>query len=433
MQEQMTINRPRLRLYWLLLVLVLLIGGGVFFATSSHPNIWPLRNVLLYQVNAWREAQFGTPAPTGTGALRGCVVSNTGEPLPGATVLVSEHDGVTHSAAADATGCYQIAGIPAGRYVPVAGAAGHPDTAVRSWGQPLSIDADATRMLDMTLPPNSLPAVAPGTNLRISEPITLTWALPTPGEAVRRELHFNSGGKPNQLTYLYSPVTGSDLLPTLLAVYPGPADTWEGVSIPLAAAGYTVIAVGPAYSLELDNDIDELQRLVNFARAGKLPRADGQRMAVLGGSYSSLHVMAMLRRDVGFRGAVLLGPPTDLFDLRRRFEEGSFFPPFGLDQVLIALGTPDTQPERYWRFSARYHVRRDMPPLLLMHSRNDEVVPFQQSELLAEELDAVGVEYEAHFFDGMSHYLLADRPSEDLDRLYNITLDFLERTLIEVP
>jgi hypothetical protein len=26
--------------------------------------------------------------------------------------------------------------------------------------------------------------------------------------------------------------------------------------------------------------------------------------------------------------------------------------------------------------------------------------------------------YEAHFFDGMSHYLYADRPSQDLSMLY---------------
>jgi hypothetical protein len=29
----------------------------------------------------------------------------------------------------------------------------------------------------------------------------------------------------------------------------------------------------------------------------------------------------------------------------------------------------------------------------------------------------------------MSHYLLADRPSADLDKLYTITVDFLRRVL----
>jgi dipeptidyl aminopeptidase/acylaminoacyl peptidase len=150
---------------------------------------------------------------------------------------------------------------------------------------------------------------------------------------------------------------------------------------------------------------------------------------VLGGSYSSLHVQRLLERDGGFRGVVLMGSASDLFDLRRRFEEGSFFPPFGLDQTLIAMGMPDTGPEPYWRYSSRYHLRRDLPPVLLMHSRSDEVVPFQQSEQLAADYARLGVPHEAHYFDGMSHYLLTNQPSEELTRLYTITTDFLRRTL----
>jgi dipeptidyl aminopeptidase/acylaminoacyl peptidase len=266
--------------------------------------------------------------------------------------------------------------------------------------------------------------------LQISAPVTLTWALPQPSVAVRRQLSYDSGGRPNQLTYLYTPVmAGPAPLPMLLAVYPGAADTWEGVSIPLAAAGYTVVAVGPAYALDLEDDIAELQRLVAFARAGALPGADGARMALLGGSYSSLHVQALLERDSGFRGVVLLGGISDIFDMRRRLEQGSFIPPFGLDQALIALGTPNISPERPWRYSSRFHLRRGLPPIMLMHSRNDKIVPFQQSEQLAADLERLGVPHEAHFFDGLSHYLLADQPSEELTTLYEITLTFLRGAL----
>jgi len=113
--------------------------------------------------------------------------------------------------------------------------------------------------------------------------------------------------------------------------------------------------------------------------------------------------------------------------MRRRFEQGSFIPPFGLDQALIALGTPDISPERPWRYSSRFHLRRGLPPILLMHSRNDEIVPFQQSEQLAADLTRLGVPHEAHFFDGLSHYLLADQPSAELTTLYDLTLAFLRR------
>jgi dipeptidyl aminopeptidase/acylaminoacyl peptidase len=406
---------------WIFVIFLLLIAAGIFFATSNNPNIWPLRNTLSYHVTTWWEDQFGSAQSAGEGILRGCVTSSEGQPIPGATVLVSERDGTTHTARTDSSGCYEIEDIPESNYVPVAGAPGYADRTLRR----VYIAADSQHTLDLTLQPYTPPDVAPGTNLRLSEPVTVTWPLPQPSEAVRREINYTSGGEPNQSTWLYTPTSNSQQSPTLLAIYPGPADTWEGVSVPLASAGYAVIGIGPEYALDLDEDINELQRLVQFARAGRLPGASSEQIAVLGGSYSGLHAMRMLRRDVGFCAAVLLGPPSDLFDYRRRFEEGSFFPPFGLDQALIALGTPDTSPERYWRNSARYHLRPDMPPILLMHSRDDEIVPFQQSELLAAALERQQIPHDVYFFDGMSHYLRADEPSPQLDNLYTITLQFL--------
>jgi len=425
----MTIKPHPRRRQLLIALLLILVLTTLYLATTDNAMIWPIRNTLTYRLERWWSANMGASQPAGFAELHGCVRSDQGTPLPGATVLLSERDGTVHRATTDASGCYRIGDVPAGTYAPIASAPDYADTAIRPWGLPLRLGAGERRALDITLPPAALLAPSPGAELRIGTSITLTWALPKPSMAVRRQISYDSGGRPNQLTYLYTPITDTQILPTVLAVYPGPADQWEGVSIPLASAGYAVVAVGPAYALDLEDDIAELRRLVAFTRAGLLPRADGRRIVVLGGSYSSLHVQRLVEDDSDFRGVVLLGAATDLFDLRRRFEQGSFSPPFGLDQALVALGTPDTSPERYWRYSSRFHLRRDLPPILLMHSRSDEVVPFQQSEQLATDLDRLGVHYEAHFFDGMSHYLLADRPSADLDKLYAITVDFLRRVL----
>jgi pimeloyl-ACP methyl ester carboxylesterase len=413
---------------WPLLVLLAVVLALVFLATTDNPAIWPARNMSSYRLTRWWEARVGAGQPAGAAVLSGCIRSDTGAPLPGAAVLLSERDGALHQALADASGCYHIAGLPAGAYVPIASATGYAGAAIRPWRLPLRLSAGEQRTLDITLRPAAPPAPSPGANLRVGAPITLTWALPRASVATRRQITYASGSRENQLTFLYTPVvTDSAPLPTLLAVYPGAADLWEGVSIPLAAAGYAVVAIGPGYALDLEDDIDELRRLVGFIRAGLLPGADGRRIVALGGSYSSLHVQRLVAGDTGFCGVVLLGAANDLFDLRQRFEQGSFHPPFGLDQALIALGTPDTSPERYWRYSSRFHLRRDLPPILLMHSRDDEVVPFEQSERLAADLGRLGVAHEMHLFDGMSHYLLADRPSADLDRLYAITTDFLRR------
>ncbi len=186
--------------------------------------------------------------------------------------------------------------------------------------------------------------------------------------------------------------------------------------------------MGPVYALDLEDDIAELRRLVAFTRAGLLPGADGRADRRAGRQLQQPALQRLVASDTGFRGVVLLGAASDLFDLRLRLSRATA-PAFGLDQALIAPGTPNTAPERYWRYSSRFHLRRDLPPILLMHSRSDEIVPVEQSEQLAADLDGLGQHYEPHFFDGISHYLLADRPSDDLDRLYSITLDFLDRTL----
>jgi dipeptidyl aminopeptidase/acylaminoacyl peptidase len=109
--------------------------------------------------------------------------------------------------------------------------------------------------------------------------------------------------------------------------------------------------------------------------------------------------------------------------MRYRLEQGTYIPPFGLDKALIALGLPGQEPRRYWRYSGAYRVRPDFPPLAIIHSRTDEIVPYQQSELLSENLTTVGVLHETHYFDGSSHYLLDDEAEE----IYRITLDFLAK------
>lgn len=432
-QAPATPPRPQaggLRRWWPLIVLAVV--GAVLFglATTDHPSIWPVRNILAYQLENWWADQVGAPQPAGTGALAGCIRDTAGTPLPTALVLLAEPDGTTHTASVGADGCYLLADLPAGPYVPMVGAPGYADRAVRrAWGWTVEIQPGQRHPLDVALEPATPPTVTPGRELRIGAPVTLTQELPQPGVAVRRELTYSSGGQPNQPTFHYLPVTDTAALPTLLTVYPTPALEWETASVALASAGYSLLAIGPTYTFDLEADIAELQRLVAFARAGRLPRTDGEAIALLGGSYSSLHVWRLLMRDSAFQGVVLLGPPTDLFDLRRRFEAGSFFPPFGLDQALIALGRPNTAPERYWRYSARYNMHPDLPPLLLMHSRADEIVPFQQSELLAAALERSGADYDAYFFDGMEHYLLADEASPQLNQLYERALVFLARVL----
>jgi len=428
--------KKMLRLRWLVVAgLSLLLGFTPWFFTTDstvitdnaviadNATVWSIRNTVQYHLLRWWWSLAGQPVSEETGALQGTVRDTQGQPIFNAWVLLSGWDGTTYAKPTNENGQYNIDQIPTGKYRPVVGAPGYQSVILKKEGDDLQINAGDTTTVDAVLPLEMSLPVTPGQNLTLTDPLTLTCTTPLTTTATRQEVSFDSGGQSNQPTFYYTPVTAplTSRLPVLLVVYPGPANTWECVSIPLAAAGYAVIAAGPAYTFELENDIDELQRLVEFARAGQFPAADGRIIALLGGSYSSIHVQRLLQRDQNFAAAVLFGPPTDLFDMRRRLEDGTYIPPFNLDKALIALGLPSREPLRYWCYSGAYHVRPDYPPMIIFHSYSDDVVPYQQSELLVNNLKLVGAPYEIHFFHGTGHYLF----DQDSLQLYEITLDFL--------
>ncbi len=416
---------------WLILIALVLGLILAWILTTDHPAVWPIRNTVEYHIlTTWWE-WAGQPQVGDPGLLRGTVRDARGRPITGAWVLVSRWDGTTYTGRTDETGQYLIDDIPAGSYRPIAGATGYEDVLLGSFWKKVGIRPGEETRVDVVLPDQKLAAVSPGGDLTLGEPTTLTCSRPFDTTANRRQVTFDNAGEPNQLTLYYTPITATatSQLPILLAIYPGPADTWECASLPLTTAGYAVVGTGPAYTFELEKAIDEQERLLEFARTGRFPGSDPTRIAILGGSYSALHVQRLIQRNQDYQAALLLGPPTDLFDMRRRLEQGSYIPPFGLDQALIALGLPDREPQLYWRYSGAYHVRSDFPPLAILHSRSDEVVPYQQSRLLATNLDQVGAAYEIHFFDGASHYLLAEEGDADAIKIYEITQDFLARHL----
>jgi dipeptidyl aminopeptidase/acylaminoacyl peptidase len=421
--------RANKRSFVVAVAVLLAVPALVWLATTDNSAVWPVRNILQYRLLTWwweRTAQAAEELP---GTLEGTVSDIRGKPIEGAWVLLARRDGTTYRDRSDAAGQYHIAGLPPGTYRPVAGAPGYDSVQFGDGAARVQIRAGTATEADVRLPAEPVRTVMAGHDFSLGEPSTGSCESPLASNAIRRQIHFQSDHQPNQPAFYYTPLTTTTTSrwPLLLAIYPGPADTWECASLPLAEAGYAVLATGPAYSFDLEADIDELARLLDFVRAGQFPGADGDRIAILGGSYSSLHVQRLLQRREPVRAAMLLGPPTDLFDMRRRLENGSYIPPFGLDQALIALGFPDRVPLRYWRYSGAYHVRSDFPPLAILHSRSDQVVPYQQSELLIEHLSQVGATYEVHFFDGGSHYLLAEE--SDAQDIYRISLAFLEKYL----
>ncbi|MDM8527930.1 carboxypeptidase regulatory-like domain-containing protein [Anaerolineales bacterium HSG24] len=410
-----------------LIITILLIICVIWLATTSHLAVWPVRNSLQYQALTWWWHYVGEPQQGEPGVLTGTITNQHGEPLSGAWVLLSRWDGTTYHCRTDDQGRYQIDGIPAGNYQPAAGAPDYDN----QLGEAVTIEAGQITMLPIRLSLTAPHSVSPAQRFSLSEPTSLTCYEPFVSTANRRQVYFDNAGQPNQLTFYYTPITTTARLPILLVIYPGPVDSWECASIPLTAGGFTVLAVGPPYSFAVEAQLDELERLIDLAQGDVFPHGDGQRVGLLGGSFSSIHVQRIIQRRQDVQAALLLGPPTDMFAMRHHLESGTFIPPFGLDQIMLAAGFPDREMMRYWRYSAAYHVRPDFPPLAILHSRSDEVVPIEQSERLATNLAAVGAVHETYFFDGASHYLMAAEADEDTDKVYHITLDFFARHLAQ--
>lgn len=407
-------------------VLSIILGTIVLWAAvSDNPAVWPVRNTLEYHAaRAWWNVA-GEPIVSKTGIVTGKITADSGKAIENAVVLLSEWDGRVHATLTDAKGDYRIAGTPMGFYRLAVTAPGFEPLQSGGILRGVTVRPGSQTEASFRLKRKNMTPLVPLSPPEKDDPQTLVCKTPVSGEARRETLHFKDAGR-DELIFLYKPTEYEGRsIPALLTVYPGPVDTWECVSIGLAQAGYAVLAIGPAYRMELTQDVDLLERLVAMVKNGGLRDVDPTKVAALGGSYSALLLELLMLRNPGLDAIVLLGPPTDMFDFRRRFEREGFIPPFGLDRALVALGLPSREPLRYLKHSMVYHVHKGLPATIIFHSYQDEIVPFQQSGLLAESLRQEGVETELHLFDGASHYLLED--GEASMTIYQQTLNFLKR------
>jgi hypothetical protein len=404
----------------------ILLGSVLLWsAVSENVNVWPVRNTIDYHLaqSWWNLA--GKPERSRTGSILARITDEKGKPIEQAVALVSEWDGKVYAQRTDSLGMCRISGVPAGFYRLAASAPGFEPAQSDGLVRGLTVRPNKTVSASLQLTRQQPRAISPLPKPQLLDAQPLVCSSPVPGTAVRETVKFINGDF-EELLFLYRPEqSDGQIFPLLLTVYPGPVDTWECVSIGLAQAGYAVLAVGPAYGMDLTRDVDQMERLLDLVKSGRLTGVDSSRMAALGGSYSALILEQLMLRDTGLEAVVLLGPPTDMFDFRRRFEREGFFPPFGLDRALIALGLPNRDPLRYLKNSMVYHVRSGLPAMLMFHSYQDEIVPYQQSSLLAQSLGSFGIETELHLFDGASHYLLEDGSASM--KIYRQTLNFLRR------
>ncbi len=423
-------------LRWILPVLAgILVLGLAWLGLTTDPEVVALRNVLEYQVvKALGGPKLRTSEPPGS--ITGTIQDAKGLPIAGATILVASPLGHTYTAESGTDGRYQIEGVPPGRYVPVAGKRGYQEElpqfclADLCYKDAVNVRSDRqVEGIDLSLKPTPFIEVVTDASLIVSATEEVEVGAPFPSKALRTHFGFEREGLRVNDSYLYEPLTGEGPFPTLLLVLPGPVLNWEIVPVPFASEGYSVLAFYPLRGIDLDQDAADILTALAYLRQGGLPsRADTDRLVLVGASFTSLHAYRLLALTEGVDVSLVLGGMADGFAFRHDVETGTAHtrPPF--DQVLMALGFPNSSPELYFRYSSIFHLE-GLPPLCLLHGKEDELSPFSQSVGLANELARRGMPHEFYAYEGLSHYFSTSADNATTQQMLQDSLDCLERFL----
>jgi dipeptidyl-peptidase 4 len=136
------------------------------------------------------------------------------------------------------------------------------------------------------------------------------------------------------------------------------------------------------------SDLDDYADAVAYMKS--LPYVDPTRIGIFGSSYGGLvTVFALFKKPGLFAAGVAAAPATD-----PRY--------FGSDDVAIAR-TPREHPEVFQRGRATLYAKNLRDPLLIIHGMADDVVPFQTSVMLAEELVRLHKDFDFAFTPGATH------------------------------
>jgi hypothetical protein len=424
------------RLLWALLLLVgILLLGPLWFLYSADPKVTALRNIGHYQV----ARRLGGPQvrlDDPPGSLSGAVQDAGGRPVAGAVVLVASPLGHTYTALSDPDGRYRIAGVPPGRYVPVAGKRGYDDALPQTCFAGLCKKQTTTlrsgvelQGVGLILPPAAPPEILLNDSLVISPTMEVEVGAPFPSRSLRAHFSFERAGLRVNDCWLYEPLEGEGPFPAMLLVLPGPVKNWEIVPVPFAAEGFSVVACYPLRGIDIDADAADLLTALAYLRQGHIPsRVDRDRLVLVGASFTSLHAWRILGMTDEFDTTLVLGGMADGFAFRHDVETGTAHtrPPF--DQVLMALGFPNRSPELYFKYSAVYHLE-GLPPLCLLHGMDDELSPFSQAVELAAELEQRGMPYEFYAYEGLKHYFSTSADNATTQQMFQDSLGCLGRWL----
>ncbi len=222
----------------------------------------------------------------------------------------------------------------------------------------------------------------------------------------------------------------SDAAP-LLIIYPSHPLNWNAASVALTRDGNPVFALGPHSSggLNIDQHARNYRAALQLWQDGQLTPLGrpGDRWAAMAGSFSSLILFRALPDLPAMPPAIVdVGGISDAFLGIQALYDTELAIPAPYDSAVAALGRPDRDPAYFYGFSPVFYADR-LPPIFIIHTTNDEVIPANQAEALAAALAAAGAPHELLLYEDTTHYLDAYHPTPATRMVYERVLEFVRR------
>jgi acetyl esterase/lipase len=259
----------------------------------------------------------------------------------------------------------------------------------------------------------------------------LAAAAPPKGVKVERDIQFVPAGDPSQSLDLYLPEVASDKpLPLIAWIHGGGWSAGSKSDCPAVGyvkQGYVVASIEYRFSQKavFPAQIQDCQAAIRWLRANsKKYNIDADHIGVWGESAGG-HLVAMLGTSGGKNAFPKIGGNDDQSD--RVQAVCDWYGPADFHDVMdqaaadknvkniIKFKTKDdpysnligaalgTDADKEMAVSPAHYVSKDSAPILIMHGTKDALVPYAQSEELAEALRNAGVDITLQKFPGAGH------------------------------
>lgn len=273
-------------------------------------------------------------------------------------------------------------------------------------------------------------AVAVGAGIATAQDPPRRWVMPPPPEGVlmEKDVPYLEPGRQEKLDlYLPEGRSPGSTSPAVLILHGGGWSSGDkgnarefNIGTTLAKAGY--VCASANYMLEKSQRwptiLFDVKNAVRFLRANAAKyRIDPERIGVIGGSAGG-HLALMIAYTAGMKDLEPIAPypgvsssvaavvdmygPSNLLTRQRTAPDGTPTGQVRLDSVLLPRSAEEDP--ALWKIGSPIsHVRKDVPPTLILHGTADTTVDRDQSTSLAEALKQAGATYELIMLQGVGH------------------------------